>query len=184
MSQPPLTVQHTRMIPDGDERERLVCGQCGHIFYENPKVIVGAVCVYEDRYLLCRRAIEPRRGFWTMPAGYMELQETTAQGAVREVWEEAQARVEVDALLAIYDLPSISQVHMIYRGRMLTPDFGVGIESEEVALFRWDEIPWDDLAYPNVAWSLRHHRDLAEQTGFAPRGIPSDSAPSPETGPG
>jgi ADP-ribose pyrophosphatase YjhB (NUDIX family) len=165
------------MIPDGDERERLVCGQCGHVFYENPKVIVGAVCVYEDRYLLCRRAIEPRRGFWTMPAGYMELEETTAQGAVREVWEEALARVEVDALLAIYDLPSISQVHMIFRARMLTPDFGAGVESEEVALFRWDEIPWDDLAYPNVAWSLQHHRDLVGQTGFAPRGIPPDWQP-------
>lgn len=174
MSDGPATQYHTRMVPDGDERERVVCGLCGHIFYENPKIIVGAVCSFEDRYLLCRRAIEPRRGFWTVPAGYMELLESTEQGAVREVWEEARARVEIDALLAIYNLPAISQVHMIYRARMLSPDCAAGPESEEVGLFRWDDIPWDDLAYPNVAWSLHHHRDLAGQSGFAPKGIPGD----------
>ncbi len=163
-----------RLIPQGEDRERLVCRQCGHIFYENPKVIVGAVCVWENRYLLCRRAIEPRSGFWTMPAGYLELSESTEQGAVREVWEEARARVEVDALLAIYNLPIISQVHLIYRARMLGGDHAAGPESEDVGLFAWEDIPWDDLAYPNVAWSLRHHRDLAGRTGFAPRGIPED----------
>ena len=150
----------------------MVCGQCGHIFYENPKVIVGAVCCWEDRYLLCRRAIPPRIGFWTMPAGYMELAETTDQGAAREVWEEACARVEITDLLAIYNLPSISQVHMIYRARMLSPDCDAGPESLEVGLFRWEEIPWDELAYPNVAWSLRHHRETLGMTGFAPKGIP------------
>ena len=107
-----------RMKPEGDDRERLVCGDCGFVVYENPKVIVGAVCTWEDKYLLCRRAIEPRVGFWTMPVGYMELHETTEQGALREVWEEARARAEIDALLAIYSIPEISQVHMIYRARM------------------------------------------------------------------
>ncbi|MDR3440039.1 NUDIX hydrolase [Telmatospirillum sp.] len=162
------------VIPEGEDRERLVCRQCGHIFYENPKVIVGAVCVWDEQYLLCRRAIPPRKGFWTMPAGYLELSEGTDQGAIREVWEEAGARVEIDALLAIYNLPIISQVHLIYRARMLSPEHAAGIESQEVALFSWADIPWSDLAYPNVAWSLRHHRDLEGQVGFAPRGIPED----------
>jgi len=170
-----LPRQHVRLIPEGDERERLVCNQCGYVFYENPKIIVGAVCTWNDaEFLLCRRAIEPRRGFWTMPAGFMELSETTEQGAMREVWEEARAKVEIDSLLAIYNLPVISQVHMIFRARMLSPDFAPGPESEAVALFRWEDIPWSDLAYPNVAWSLRHHRALVGQTGFAPRGIPED----------
>ena len=174
MSTPPDSPIRLRLVPEGDDRERSVCGRCGHVFYENPKVIVGAVCVWDDRYLLCRRAIEPRIGFWTMPAGYMELAESTEQGACREVWEEAGASVEIEDLLAIYNLPMISQVHMIYRARMLSPAFAAGSESLEVGLFAWDAIPWDDLAYPNVAWSLRHHRALIGQSGFAPRGIPED----------
>ncbi len=174
MTQPTVSPSFVREVPDGDDKERSVCGNCGHIFYENPKVIVGAVCCWEDRYLLCRRAIEPRSGFWTMPAGYMELAETTEQGAIREVWEEAGARVAINGLLAIYNIPVISQVHLIYRAQMLAPDFAAGMESLEVGLFAWDDIPWDDLAYPNVAWSLQHHRDLVGQTGFAPRGIPAN----------
>lgn len=176
MSEPPSATHPPSdlRIPDGEDRERLICRQCGHIFYENPKVIVGAVCVWEDRYLLCRRAIEPRRGFWTMPAGYLELSESTGDGAAREVREEAGAEVEIDALLAIYNLPIISQVHMIYRARMLNPTHGAGLESLEVGLFAWDDIPWGELAYPNVAWSLQHHRDLAGRIDFAPRGIPDD----------
>ncbi len=163
-----------RRIPEGDDRPRLVCGECGFILYENPKVIVGAVCTWEGRYLLCRRAIEPRSGYWTMPAGYMELHETAEQGAVREVWEEACARVALDGLLSVYSLPHISQVHMIYRARMTAPDFGAGPESLEVELFAWDEIPWDELAYPTVGWSLRNARDLADRDDFAPRGVPAD----------
>lgn len=163
----------TRMIPEGDDRERLVCADCGFVLYENPKVIVGAVCGWEDRTLLCRRAIEPRLGYWTMPIGYMELHETTEQGALREVWEETQARVEIDALLGIYSIPEISQVHMIYRARMLSPACAPGIESLEVGLFRWDEIPWADLAYPNVRWSLEYDRDMKGRTGFPPRGRPA-----------
>lgn len=161
-----------RKIPAGDDRERLVCGDCGFVVYENPKVIVGAVCTWEDRYLLCRRGIEPRVGYWTMPVGYMELNETTEQGALREVWEEAGARAEIDALLAVYSIPEISQVHMIYRARMTSPDFAAGQESLEVQLFAWDDIPWADLAYPNVRWSLEYERDMRGRTGFAPRGRP------------
>jgi ADP-ribose pyrophosphatase YjhB (NUDIX family) len=162
-----------RTVPPGEDRERLVCGDCGFIFYENPKVIVGAVCTWGDEYLLCRRAIEPRLGFWTMPVGYMELNETTEQGARREVWEEAQADVEIDGLLAIYSIPEISQVHMIYRARMLSHDHAAGPESLEVGLFAWDDIPWDHLAYPNVRWSLEYERRVKGQTAFPPRGRPA-----------
>ena len=165
----------TRKIPDGDDRERLVCDECGYIHYENPKIIVGAVCMWHDRTLLCRRAIEPRLGFWTMPAGYMELNETTAEGAAREVLEEAGARVEIGPLLAVYDLPRISQVHMIYLARMTSPDFAAGTESLEVRLFGWDEIPWRALAYPSVEYSLRHAQELAGATNFAPRSMPAEA---------
>lgn len=161
-----------RMIPDGDDHERLVCTDCGFVLYENPKVIVGAVCTWEGRYLLCKRAIEPRVGYWTMPVGYMELNETTEQGALREVWEEARAKARIDALLAIYSIPEISQVHMIYRAEMSTPDCAAGPESLEVGLFDWDQIPWGDLAYPNVRWSLEYHRQMIGKQGFPPRGRP------------
>jgi ADP-ribose pyrophosphatase YjhB (NUDIX family) len=161
-----------RRTPEGDDRERLVCGDCGFVFYENPKIIVGAVCTWEDRYLLCKRGIEPRVGYWTMPVGYMELHETTEQGALREVWEEACARAEIDALLGIFSIPEISQVHMIYRARMVSPDFAAGPESLEVGLFRWDEIPWDDIAYPNVRWALEYEREMKGRQNFPPRGRP------------
>jgi len=163
----------TRMIPEGDDRERLVCRDCGFVYYENPKVIVGAVCTWDGRYLLCRRAIEPRRGYWTMPSGYMELHETAEQGALREVWEEACARAEIDALLGVYSVPEISQVHLIYRARMLTADCAAGPESLEVALLAWDAIPWDDLAYPNVRWSLEYERQVDGLAHFPPRGRPA-----------
>jgi ADP-ribose pyrophosphatase YjhB (NUDIX family) len=161
-----------RMVPAGDDRERLICGDCGFVLYDNPKIIVGAVCTWQDRYLMCRRAIEPRLGFWTMPIGYMELGETTEQGALREVWEEACATAVVDGLLAIYSIPEISQVHMIYRARMVTADHAVGAESLEVGLFSWDEIPWDHLAYPNVRWALEYEREMKGKTAFPPQGRP------------
>ncbi len=171
MSDSPNSGPRVRRIPEGEDRPRLVCDDCGFILYENPKIIVGAVCTWQDRYLLCRRAIEPRRGFWTMPAGYMELDETVEEGAAREVWEEAYAKVELDGLLAVFSIPRISQVHMIYRARMLTADCAPGPESEEVGLFLWDEIPWDDLAYPNVAWSLEYERDMRGHATFPPRSV-------------
>ena len=123
-----------RKIPEGDTHERHVCGDCGWINYVNPKIVVGAVCTWEDKILLCKRAIEPRHGYWTVPAGFMEEGESTAEGAIRETLEEACATIEVDALIGIYNIPRISQVHMMYRAKMLSPDMGAGIESLEVKL--------------------------------------------------
>jgi ADP-ribose pyrophosphatase YjhB (NUDIX family) len=147
------------MVPDGDTHERLVCPDCGYIAYDNPKIVAGAVCVWEDRVLLCRRAIEPRLGHWTIPAGFMELGETVAEGAAREVWEEACARVEIGDFLGIYEIAHISQIYMIYRARMTAPDFASSVESSEVDLFAWDQIPWDDLAFPSVHWALERFRE-------------------------
>ncbi|MCW8836355.1 MAG: NUDIX hydrolase [Rhodospirillales bacterium] len=165
-----------RIVPDGDDRERLTCPDCGFIHYENPKVIVGAVCEWEGKVLLCKRAIEPRSGYWTMPAGYMELNETAAEGAAREVWEEARAKVEIIDLLGVYDIPRISQVYLVYRAVMSTPDFAPGPESEEVGLFDWDAIPWDNLAFPSVVWSLEHYRDLKGQDVFSARSNSAEQA--------
>jgi ADP-ribose pyrophosphatase YjhB (NUDIX family) len=161
-----------RKVPDGDNRARLVCDDCGFIQYENPKVVVGSVCTWEDRLLLCRRAIEPRKGFWTLPSGYMEVHETTVDGAKREAWEEAYARIEIDALLAVYNIPGVAQVQLIYRARLLSPAIAAGAESLEVRLFGWDEIPWQDLAFPSVRWALAHHREVANREAFATRTNP------------
>jgi len=161
-------------IPDGDNRERLICPDCGFINYENPKVVVGSVVVWQDRVLLCRRAIEPRLGFWTLPAGYMELNESAAQAAAREAWEEAQATITIDGLLAVYSIPRISQVQLIYRAHLTSPSFAAGPESLEVALFHWDEIPWGALAFPSVKWALEQHREVAASGNFAARGNPVD----------
>jgi len=147
------------LVPEGDTRARLVCPDCGYIAYENPKVVVGAVCLWEEKVLMCRRAIAPREGFWTIPAGFMELGESTADGAAREVWEEACSRIEVTSLIGIYEVPRISQVHVFYRARMTSPDFAVGVESREVALFAWDRLPWDELAFPSVIWALKQSRE-------------------------
>lgn len=128
-------------IPPGDSLPRHVCEQCGTIHYQNPKLVVGALAEWGDRILLCRRAIEPRHGMWTLPAGFMENEETTAQAAARETLEEACARIEVGELYTLIDVPHISQVHIIYRARLLDLDFRPGEESLEVALLREDEIP-------------------------------------------
>ncbi len=146
-------------VPDGDDRARLVCPDCGFISYENPKVVVGAVCVWQDRVLLCRRAIEPRRGYWTIPAGYLELNETMTEGAAREVWEEAGAHVTVAGLVGIYEIPHISQLYVIHRAVMDSPDFQAGPESEAVELVDWSDIPWDDIAFPSITWALRQYRE-------------------------
>jgi len=142
-------------IPGGDDRERLVCGDCGYVAYENPKIIVGSVVVEQGRVLLCRRAIEPRRGFWTLPAGYMELGETTEEGARREAWEEACARLELHGILAIYSIARIGQVQIIYRAHLAEPGIAAGPESLEVQFFAWEEIPWNDIAFPSVHWALK-----------------------------
>lgn len=164
-----------RRIPAGDTRERLVCADCGFIAYENPKIVVGSVATWEGRILLCKRAIEPRRGWWTLPAGFMELGETTVEAAQREAWEEACARLEIDQLLAVYSIPCISQVQLMYRARLISPDVRPGEESEAVALYAWDEIPWDEIAFPSVEWALRHFDETREMTTFAPRSNPPDA---------
>ncbi|MBL6946682.1 MAG: NUDIX hydrolase [Rhodospirillales bacterium] len=149
-------------IPEGDTRPRLMCPDCGYIAYENPKIVVGAVCEWEGKILLCRRAIRPRIGFWTIPAGFMELGEGTAAGAAREVWEEACARIEIGSLIGMYEVPRISQVHVFYRARMTEPVFSAGYESQEVALFEWDRLPWDDIAFPSVTWALEYSQKIGE----------------------
>ena len=159
-------------VPEGDTRARLVCSDCGFVRYENPKVVVGSVASWEGRILLCRRAIEPRRGFWTLPAGYLELNETATDGALREAWEEARARIEVDRLLAVYSIPRLSQVQLIFRARLLGPGIESGPESTEVALFQWAEIPWAEIAFPSAGWALNHHREVAEASDFAARTNP------------
>src|SRR5580693_5234039 len=137
MSEPPSPRGPSqRTIPEGDERERLVCGECGFVLYDNPKIVVGSVARWGDKILLCRRAIDPRRGFWTLPAGYLELNESTRAGAEREAWEEARARIEIESLLAIYDITRLSQVQLIYRARLLDDAIQAGLESLEVKLFR------------------------------------------------
>ncbi|MGE0748481.1 MAG: NUDIX domain-containing protein [Rhodospirillales bacterium] len=168
MSEPPRPGPSVRTVPDGDTHERLVCPDCGFISYDNPKIVVGAVVTWEDRVLLCRRAIQPRKGFWTLPAGYLELHETSQAGAAREAWEEARARIEIDALLAVYNIPRLSQVQLIYRARLAVPAFAAGPESVEVGLFAWDEIPWADIAFPSVRWALDHHQRVRGENSFAP----------------
>jgi ADP-ribose pyrophosphatase YjhB (NUDIX family) len=159
-------------VPEGDNRERMVCPDCGFINYENPKIVVGAVCLWQEQFLLCRRAINPRRGYWTLPAGYLELNESTLAGAIREAWEEAQARITIDGLLAVYDIPRISQVQIIYRAHLEAPDFAAGAESLEVKLFAWGDIPWDELAFPSVRWALDHYRESAASGDFTARSTP------------
>jgi ADP-ribose pyrophosphatase YjhB (NUDIX family) len=161
-----------KRIPEGDTRSRLVCDTCGFVRYENPKIVVGSVVAHGGRILLCRRAIDPRSGFWTLPAGYLELNETAAEGAAREAYEEATARIEIDRLLAVYSIPRISQVQLIYRASLLDPDIKPGPESTEVGLFEWEEIPWKEIAFPSARWALGHFRETVGLQDFAPRGNP------------
>ena len=163
-----LQPRFSKAVPAGDDRERRVCDHCGFIDYENPRVVVGAVPVWEGRVLLCRRAIEPRLGYWTIPAGFLEKGETAAAGAAREAFEEARAELEIGDLLAFYQVPHIAQLYLIYRARLLRPEFSPGPESLEVRLFAWDEIPWDDLAFPTVRWSLRHYREADGKSDLPP----------------
>ena len=168
-----------KRIPDGDNRERLVCARCEFIHYQNPKIVAGAVCTWGDRILLAKRAIEPRKGFWTVPAGYMELGETTEQAAEREAREEACANIEIERLLAMYSVARIGQVQIMYRARLLSADVAAGIESEEVALVAWDDIPWEQLAFPTVVWALAHFHEFARQDQiFRPTPIPRAISPA------
>lgn len=157
-----------RGVPPEDTRERHLCQACGLVHYLNPKVIVGSVATdAQGRILLCRRAIEPRAGYWTLPAGFLELGETTREGALREAREEAQAELELRGVLALYDLDTIGQVQVFYAARLLG-EVAPGPESLEVELFRWEEIPWDALAFPSVRWALRYHKQVEGQAVYPP----------------
>jgi len=142
-------------IPRDDDRRRHVCPGCDTVHYQNPKIVTGCLPVWEDSVLLCRRAIEPRSGYWTVPAGFMELDETVEQGAVRETWEEARAQVEIQAPYSMFNLPHVNQLYVIYRARLKNLDFRPGPESEDVRLFAEQDIPWDDLAFGTVRQTLR-----------------------------
>lgn len=142
-------------IPPGDSRERHVCTHCGTVHYINPKNVVGTLPIWQDKVLLCRRAIEPRHGFWTLPAGFMEIGETTEQGALRETEEEAGAQVHIDTLFAVLNVPHVEQVHLFYLATLPHPDYAAGVESLEVKLFAEDEVPWNHIAFPTVWHTLK-----------------------------
>ncbi len=144
-------------IPMGDNRERFVCSSCEVIHYQNPRVITGCLPVWEDQVLLCLRAIEPRKNYWTLPAGFLENRESVAVGAQRETWEEAQAKVSNLRMYTVFSLPHISQVYTFYLADLDDLDFAAGEESLDVRLFKQDEIPWDNLAFPVITQSLEHY---------------------------
>lgn len=173
-ARPSLAPDFNKEIPVDDDRERSVCAHCGFIDYQNPKIVVGSVATWNDKILLCRRAIEPRKGFWTLPAGYMELGETVEEGAAREAWEEARARLQIERILAIYSIPRISQVQIMFRAVLTAPEIAAGPESEAVGLYRWEDIPWPDLAFPSAGWALRQWRESRDRDDFTPYGNPVD----------
>ena len=158
----PRSIKHCRACggsvlyrtPADDNRDRAVCTVCGTIHYENPVNVVGTLPVWEDRVLLCRRNIEPRRGFWTLPAGFMELGETTAEGAVRETVEEAGARIELQGLFTLLNVVRVGQVHLFYRARLLDIDFDPGPETIEAKLFGEADLPWDEIAFRTTRKTL------------------------------
>ncbi len=143
-------------IPEGDNRERAVCNDCGAIHYKNPLVVVGCIVEHEGKILLCKRSIEPRYGYWTIPAGFMELGESTADGAARETLEEACAEVEMDRLFASVDVIRAGQVHVYYLAK-LKGGFAAGSETLEARLFAEDEIPWDDIAFASGKYALEKY---------------------------
>ncbi|OQY50435.1 MAG: NUDIX hydrolase [Candidatus Parabeggiatoa sp. nov. 2] len=141
-------------VPEGDNLPRIVCEDCHTIHYQNPKIITGCLPTWEDKILLCKRAIEPRYGLWTLPAGFMENNETVEQAAVRETWEEAKATLSPLSLYVVFSLPHISQVYMMFRAKLREPTFAPGTESLEVRLFSQDEIPWEQLAFFTIRRTL------------------------------
>ena len=157
-------VQHK--VPEDDNRPRFICTSCDIIHYQNPNIIAGTLPVYEGMVLLCKRAIEPRHGYWTLPAGFMENQETTTEAAIRETWEEAEAKVNIDALYTVINVPQIDQVHMFFRATMIDGKFGAGHESLETKLFQEHEIPWDELAFPTVKKTLKLFFEDRKLGGF------------------
>jgi len=144
-------------IPEDDNRERFICDTCHYIHYTNPRIITGCLPIYEDKVLLCKRAIEPRKGWWTLPAGFMENGETSEQGAIREAMEEANANLKLQGLYTLFNLPSISQVYFFYRAQLTDLNYASGSESLEVKLFSENEIPWDELAFPVIHKTLTYY---------------------------
>lgn len=144
-------------VPEGDHLQRYVCSACGSIHYRNPKLVVGCVPEFDGRILLCRRAIEPRRGYWTIPAGFMENEETLQQAAARESWEEALAEVAIGSLLAVVHVLHAEQVHVFFRGTLAVPSYGAGPESLEVALVAPPDLPWSEMAFPSTEFALRRY---------------------------
>ena len=159
----------TLRIPEGDSLPRAVCGTCGTIQYQNPKIVVGCLPAFGERILMCKRAIEPRYGLWTLPAGFMENDESAAEGAAREALEEANARVQIEDLYTVYSIPHISQVYMMFRARLLDANVSPGVESLEVKLVTEDEIPWDQLAFTMVRRTLEHYLEDRKRGVFVPR---------------
>ena len=155
-------------IPPGDTHPRQVCDSCGFIHYVNPRIVVGALCLWEEKILLCRRAIEPRLRLWTLPAGYLELHETTEEAARRETREEACAEIETQGLLAIYSLRHISQVQLIYLAHLVSPSIAPGPESAEVGLFSWEDLPREEIAFPSVHWALDRYAEVRGNEDFQP----------------
>jgi ADP-ribose pyrophosphatase YjhB (NUDIX family) len=157
-----------REIPGGDSHERDVCTTCGFVHYVNPKIVTGSIVRHDGRIMLCRRAIEPRIGFWTLPAGFMEVGATAEQAAMREAREEANAAIVIDRLLAVYTIPRIAQVQIMYLAHLAEPSFSAGPESLEVMMVDWAGIPWKDIAFPSVTWALEHYRSVEGVADFAP----------------
>ena len=154
-------------IPEDDNRQRYVCLSCEMVHYQNPKVVTGCLPVWEDKILLCKRAIEPRYGLWTLPAGFMELGETTVEAAARETMEEANARVNIQGLYVVINLPQVDQVFMIFRSQLLDLDFSPGEESLAVELYTKQDIPWDSLAFGTIRQTLDFFFE-DQQTGDYP----------------
>ncbi|HEX7387682.1 MAG TPA: NUDIX hydrolase [Castellaniella sp.] len=144
-------------VPPDDNRVRDLCKHCGAVHYQNPRNVVGVVPIWHDQVLLCRRAIEPRYGKWTLPAGFMELGETTEQGAARENQEESGARIRIQSLLTVIDVPSVNQVHLYYLAEVLDPTLDPGPETLEAAFFKLDAIPWQELSFRSVSTTLEHY---------------------------
>jgi ADP-ribose pyrophosphatase YjhB (NUDIX family) len=163
-------------IPAGDSLPRHVCDACGAIHYRNPRLVVGTLPVWADQVLLCRRAIEPRHGKWTLPAGFMENGETVAQAALRETREEANAHIDLGEMFTLISVPHINQVHVIFGAKLIDLEFSAGEETLEVRLFQEHEIPWDDIAFRTIAITLRHYFDDRRAGTF--RFHATDLAPS------
>lgn len=155
-------------VPDGDTLPRHICIECDTIHYQNPKVVAGAVLEFEDRILMCKRAIHPRYGYWTVPAGFMENDETVRQAAARETYEEALAVPSNIELYAVYNLPHVNQVYIMFQGKLEKPEFGPGPESLQVELLTEREIPWDDLAFRVVAMTLKRYFEDKKHGDFRP----------------